>query len=77
MTNKPKKVLLQPNNNGGWDVSKENAKRASSHHSTKAEAEKAAIAKAKKEKAELFIYGKDKKIQDRKSYGNDPPERKG
>lgn len=77
MAGKPKKVLLKPNKKDGWDVCNEDAKRASSHHHTKAEAEKAATLKAKKEKAELFIFNKDNKIQDRRSFGNDPRKSKG
>lgn len=65
------------NPDGTWNNKKEGAKRASSVHNTQAEAEKAAIELAKKEKGEVFIHDKNNKFRDRKSYGNDPKESEG
>lgn len=65
------------NPDGTWDNRKEGAKRASSVHNTQAEAEKAAISQSKKEKGEVFIHDRNNDIRDRKSYGNDPRNRKG
>ncbi len=46
--------------------------RAGSVHRTKADAEAAGRAQAKREKTELIIKGADGQIQRRDSYGNDP-----
>jgi len=61
-----------PAKQGGWNVKKGGATKATVHTSTKAEAEKIAKELAKKQKAELVIHGKDGKIQNANSYGNDP-----
>jgi hypothetical protein len=55
-----------------WAAQKEGAARASFLGDTKAEVEAQARAQAKAEHIELFIHGKDGKIQDRDSFGNDP-----
>lgn len=55
-----------------WAAHKEGAKRASFLGDTKAEVEARARAQARVEHAELFIHGRDGRIQDRDSYGNDP-----
>ena len=56
----------------GWAVEKDNAERASKVTETKKEAEDAGRKQAKVEKTELVIHGKNGKIQDSDSYGNDP-----
>ena len=56
----------------GWKVIKNNSQRASARTTTKEEALKKAAALAKKSKAELVIHGKDAKIQNSNSFGNDP-----
>ncbi|MCY1152817.1 MAG: DUF2188 domain-containing protein [Sphaerochaetaceae bacterium] len=48
---------------GGWDVKKGEAKRASSHTTTKKEAKKIARDISKNQKSELYIHGKDGKIK--------------
>jgi hypothetical protein len=60
------------NPDGGWDVKKAHAMRASIHAKTKSEAVDRARKLCKKERAELVIHGKDGKIQNSNSYGNDP-----
>lgn len=57
---------------GGWAAQKEGAARASFLGDTKAEVEAQARSQAKAEGVELFIHGRDGKIQDRDSFGNDP-----
>jgi hypothetical protein len=64
-----------PNPEGGWDVRAPNADRASSHHSTQAEAE----ARAKEivgnaGGGEVVIHGRDGQIRDSDTVppGNDP-----
>jgi hypothetical protein len=55
-----------------WGVRGEGNKRLTVITPTKAGAEKAGRDIAKNQGAELFIHGRDGKIQDRDSYGNDP-----
>ncbi|QHI38692.1 hypothetical protein IMCC3317_40860 [Kordia antarctica] len=61
-----------PNSEGGWDSKKGGASRASKHFDTKAEAEKYSRNLSRNEGSELFIHGKDGKIQRKDSHGNDP-----
>ena len=56
----------------GWGVKGEGNDRYTSIASTKAEAEKIAREIAKNQESEVVIHGKDGKIQDKDSYGNDP-----
>lgn len=61
---------------GGWAVKKAGSSRASSVHETQAEAIKAATRIAQNQKTELYIHGRDGRIRERNSYGNDthPPK---
>lgn len=61
-----------PNPNGGWDVKRENAQRASGHYETKADAEAAGRQKSINGKTELIIHGKNGRFQRSDSYGKDP-----
>lgn len=56
----------------GWATRKEGASRAGSVHDTKADAVEQAREQAKRERVELIIHGRNGKIQDSDSYGNDP-----
>lgn len=64
-------------NKGEWSVKKAGASRASSTHATQAEAIKAATKVAQNQKTELYIHGRDGRIRERNSYGNDPHPPKG
>ncbi|MUP45384.1 DUF2188 domain-containing protein [Gramella sp. BOM4] len=66
---------VTPNSNGGWDSKKGGSDRASKHFETKKEAEKYSRDLSRKEGSELFIHGKDGKIQRKDSHGIDkfPP----
>lgn len=66
-----------PNPGGGWDSKKSGAKRASGHFDTKKEAEKYSRNLSRREGSELYIHGKDGKIQRKDSHGNDPYPPKG
>ena len=57
---------------GGWDAKKPHSVRASRHFETKTDAMEWSRELAKKEKLELIPHGKDGKIQNPNSYGNDP-----
>ena len=61
----------------GWANRREGGKRASTTHATKAEAQAAGRAAAKKDGVEHLIHKKDGTIGDRNSYGNDPHPPKG
>ncbi len=60
------------NPNGGWDVRRDNAKRASAHADTKEEAIKKGRDISKNQGTELIIHRKDGRIQNADSHGNDP-----
>lgn len=56
----------------GWAVKKEGNQRASSVHQTQQEAIDAGREAAKVQRSELVIHGRDGKIRDKDSFGNDP-----
>ena len=56
----------------GWAVRREGAERDSSHHDTQADAISAGRRTAQNERLELVIHGRDGKIRDKDSFGNDP-----
>lgn len=60
-----------------WAVKKEGSARASSSHGTQAAASKAGKSIAKREKTELYVHGRDGRIRERNTYGNDPKKSKG
>ena len=70
MPRKERHVVKNPE--GGWDVKKDHAERASSHTDSKAEAVDRAREICINQKAECVIHGKNGKIQNSNSYGNDP-----
>lgn len=61
----------------GWAVRREGAERASSRHQTQRDAIAAGRKTAKRENVELIWQGRDRQIQGRNSYGNDPHPPKG
>ena len=74
---KKKTTHVVPNKEkGGWDVKKGGQKQPISHHRTKDTAVKSGRKTGKKEINELYIHGKDGKIQRKDSHGGDthPPE---
>ena len=56
----------------GWAVKPEGGKRASSVHPTQQDAIDAARRIAQNRGTELLIHGRNGRIRDRDSYGNDP-----
>lgn len=63
-----------PNPGGGWDVKAENAKRASSHHETQAEAiERAREIIRNKGGGELSVHGEDGQIRQKDTVAADAP----
>ncbi len=69
MSKKERHVVPQ---DGQWAVRVSGASRVSSVHDTQGEAIKAAIPGAKRDRTEVVIHGRDGKIRDKDSYGNDP-----
>lgn len=63
---------VTPNKGGGWNIQGEGNKRATKTVDTQKEAIEIARNIAKNQKTELIIHGRDGKIRDRDSYGNDP-----
>jgi hypothetical protein len=56
----------------GWATKKEGAQRAGGVYDTKKEAVDHGRNQAKREQVELVTHGKNGRIQDSDSYGNDP-----
>lgn len=64
-------------NGGKWSVRKAGSSRASGVYSTQGEAISEARKIAKNQGTELYIHGRDGRIRERDSYGNDPRKSKG
>ena len=62
---------------GKWRVVRSGASRASGTYDTQQEAVDKARELAKNQQTELYIHGKDGRIRERNSYGNDPHPPKG
>jgi uncharacterized protein YdaT len=61
----------------GWSVRKAGSSRASGTFSTQSEAIDRARSIARNQGSELYIHGRDGRIRERDSYGNDPHPPKG
>ena len=68
----PKKNVHVVKHDDGWAVKKEGNDRVSSVHPTQQKAIDAGRDAAKFERSELVIHGRDGKIRDKDSFGNDP-----
>ena len=68
---KKKDVHIVPHENG-WAAQREGSSRASSVHRTQAEAIRQGREMAKQDRVELVAHGRDGRIRDSDSYGNDP-----
>jgi len=55
-----------------WAVKREGTNRSLSTHRTKSVAEEAGAKVARRDRVEHVIHGRDGRIQDSDSYGNDP-----
>jgi uncharacterized protein YdaT len=64
--------VVSNSDRGGWDVEREGAQRASSHHERKSDAMERARELAQKAGVERVEHRKDGVIVDSDSYGNDP-----
>ena len=61
----------------GWAVRGAGSERATSVHGTQREAIEAGRRIAQTQKTELFVHGRDGRIRERDSFGNDPFPPKG
>ncbi len=64
-------------NKGKWSVRRAGATRASGTYTTQQEAIDKAKDIAQNQRTELYIHGRDGRIRERNSYGNDPHPPKG
>lgn len=62
---------------GGWDVRREGASRSSGHFDRKSDAMERGRDLARTNQTELVEHGRDGRIQDSDSYGNDPRRSRG
>jgi hypothetical protein len=74
---KSKTHHVVPNPEGGWDVKRGGAERASGHFDKKQDAVDAAREISRNQGTELKIHNKDGKISNSDSHGNDPNPPKG
>jgi len=65
-------IHVVPHGDGGWATRREGADRVGSTHGTQGSAIEAGRDRARREHTELFIHGRDGRIRDRDSFGNDP-----
>ena len=72
MSKDPKSHHIVPNPEGGWDVKRGGASRASSHHDTKREAIDRGREISRNQRTEFRIHNKDGRIARSDSHGNDP-----
>ncbi|WP_226792153.1 DUF2188 domain-containing protein [Altererythrobacter sp. CC-YST694] len=66
-----------PNREGGWDVKRGGASRASSHHETKQSAIDSGRDLSRRQGTEFRIHNKDGRIASSDSHGRDPHPPKG
>jgi hypothetical protein len=66
-----------PNPDGGWDVKRSGSERASAHRDTKQDAVDVGRTISRDQGTEFYIHGKDGKIQQKDSHGDDPYPPKG
>lgn len=59
-------------NNGEWQVKREGSDRATKNFTTQQQAINYARDIARKQQSELVIHGRDGRIRNKDSYGNDP-----
>jgi hypothetical protein len=69
---KKKNIHVTPHKDGGWQVKKGGAGRATKRTDTQNKAIKIANRIAKNQKTDTKIHGRDGKIRGGNSYGNDP-----
>lgn len=76
MTNK-NNYWTQQREDGTWESKREGAQRASKVTDKQAEAWEYSKDRARNQKGEAFLKGRDNQIRERNTYGNDPHPPKG
>jgi uncharacterized protein YdaT len=76
MSNKPKNQHVVQRENG-WGILGEGNSRDTKHTNTQREANERAQEIATNQSSEVIIHGRDGKIREKNSYGNDPYPPKG
>lgn len=72
MAKGPETHHVVPNPDGGWDVKRGGATRASAHHGTKQKAVEHGREISRNQETELFIHNRNGRFARRDSHGNDP-----
>jgi Uncharacterized protein conserved in bacteria (DUF2188) len=72
MMAKKRDIHVVPHPEKGWATIREGSKRVGSTHQTQADAGEAARDRARLDKVEVVTHGRDGRIRDSDSYGNDP-----
>ena len=72
MPNKQGSHHVVPNPDGGWDIKKGGSERVSGHFELKPDAVDAGRQLSRNQKTGFYIHGKDGRIQQKDSHGNDP-----
>ncbi len=70
MAKKTQHIVKNPS--GGWSVKKGGSSKATKVYDTQSEAIKRGREIAKNQNAEFYVHGKDGRIREKDSYGNDP-----
>lgn len=76
MPSKKSSIRTVPHSDG-WANRRDGADRVSRVFDTQAQAEAAGRAAAKRDGVEYYLHGRDGRIRERDSYGNDPHPPKG
>jgi len=63
---------VTPHKNGGWQVIGAGNSKATVRTTTQREAQKIATQIAQHQKSEVLVHGRDGRIREKNSYGNDP-----
>ncbi|MGI9038083.1 MAG: DUF2188 domain-containing protein [Gemmatimonadota bacterium] len=63
---------IVPNSDGGWDVKRSGATRATRHFDTKADAVDVGREISRNQRTEFVVHRQDGTIQEKDSHGSDP-----
>ncbi len=67
-----KNIHISKNNSGGWKAQQEKTNHAMANFQTQKQAINFGTSVAKNNKTEIIIHGRDGKIRERNTFGNDP-----
>lgn len=72
MTDRKRDVHVTPRPDGGWSVQRDGSSRASSVHDTQADAAAEGRRLARQDEVEFNLHGRNGRVREKDSYGNDP-----